>query len=161
MYYAIFDAARVEEMPAQLFELEDDPEYVSLFLGTPQEELVDVAPYLIRLDAESPFLAWWMDEGLGQSWGIFFTSDADFDELVEHFQGLLNVEDPDGNELFFRYYDPRVLRVFLPTCNAGELMEVFGPVNLFIVDNTDISQADRLLGFSHIEGILKKNEILF
>ncbi len=156
MYYAIFDAARLEEMPARLFELEDEPEYISLFFGTSQEELFDVAPYLIRLEPNSPFLAWWMDEGLGQSWGIFFTSDADIDELLTHFQGLLKVQDPEGKELYFRYYDPRVLRVFLPTCEAGELGQMFGPVESFLVED---KQAKFFLRFIRTEGMLETDKL--
>jgi hypothetical protein len=38
------------------------------------------------------------------------------------------VHDPDGRRLYFRYYDPRVFRVYLPTCNAEEMEQVFGPV---------------------------------
>jgi hypothetical protein len=30
--------------------------------------------------------------------------------------------------LLFRYYDPRVLRVYLPSCRPSELETVFGPV---------------------------------
>jgi hypothetical protein len=32
---------------------------------------------------------------------------------------FLRVKDEDG--LVFRFYDPRVMRVYLPTCAAGEL----------------------------------------
>ena len=34
----------------------------------------------------------------------------------------------EGQELYFRYYDPRVLRTYLPTCTPDELEQVFGPV---------------------------------
>ena len=36
---------------------------------------------------------------------------------------------------YFRYYDPRVLRVYLPTCNARELQTVFGPVLRYLVED--------------------------
>ena len=38
-----------------------------------------------------------------------------------------------GN-LVFRYYDPRVLRPYLPTCTETELDFVFGPVQRFLVE---------------------------
>jgi hypothetical protein len=31
---------------------------------------------------------------------------------------FLIVEDPDGEEMYFRFYDPRVLRKFLPVCST-------------------------------------------
>ena len=37
----------------------------------------------------------------------------------------------------FRWYDPRVLRVYLPTCTVGELREVFGPARAFLVEDVD------------------------
>jgi hypothetical protein len=49
----------------------------------------------------------------------------------------LIVRDPSGNRLVFRYYDPRVLRVYLPTCYIGELGTVFGPINRFWTESDD------------------------
>ncbi len=31
--------------------------------------------------------------------------------------------------LVFRYYDPRVLRVYLPTCSPAEFARFFGPIS--------------------------------
>ncbi|TGO02267.1 hypothetical protein PN36_27805 [Candidatus Thiomargarita nelsonii] len=156
--YIILDAARVEKMPAQLFELEDDPEYFSLFFDTPQAELIDVAPYLVKVDMESRLLAWMLDEGRGQSWGIFLTAAADveLEQLLEHLRSFLKVKDPDDKELFFRFYDPRVLRIFMPTCNAQEMFQFFGPVvNSYLAENDD---AKTLLQFSKGEqGLEIKN----
>jgi hypothetical protein len=61
-------------------------------------------------------------------WGIFLTSRADLRSLRNHFRRFLMVLDPDGRKLYFRYYDPRVLRVYLPTCNAEEREIVYGDV---------------------------------
>ena len=68
--------------------------------------------------------------------------DATLEELRRHFRKFLKVEDPKGKSLIFRYYDPRVLRVYLPTCNAMELQTVFGPVNgvtqLVVIPNANV-----------------------
>ncbi|MFY2558205.1 hypothetical protein ACN469_11275, partial [Corallococcus terminator] len=42
-------------------------------------------------------------------------------------------------------YDPRVLRTYLPTCNAEELRFVFGPIRSFLMEDEDGSM---LLRFS-------------
>jgi len=47
--------------------------------------------------------------------------------------------------MIFRWYDPRVLRVYLPTCTASELRTVFGPVERYLVDRAD---GDGLIEFS-------------
>ena len=47
------------------------------------------------------------------------------------------VYDEKGTPLYFRFYDPRVLRIYLPTCNESELQTVFGPVNHFYVEGKE------------------------
>jgi hypothetical protein len=37
--------------------------------------------------------------------------------------------------MVFRYYDPRVLRAYLPTCSIGELRTVFGPIECFWMED--------------------------
>ena len=37
--------------------------------------------------------------------------------LRHHLKGFLRVRGESGQKMMFRYYDPRVLRVYLPTCN--------------------------------------------
>ncbi|HEY2399507.1 MAG TPA: S1 RNA-binding domain-containing protein, partial [Steroidobacteraceae bacterium] len=43
-----------------------------------------------------------------------------------------------GKRLLFRFYDPRVLRPFLPSCEAGQMREMFGPVEHFAVEANGI-----------------------
>jgi hypothetical protein len=68
----------------------------------------------------------------------------------EHFRKFLLVK-IDGNEgdFYFRFYDPRVLRAFLPTCAPDEAAEFFGPVRLFIAED---SEADRAVTFTLTRG---------
>ena len=56
--------------------------------------------------------------------------------------------------MLFRYYDPRVLRVYLPTCNFDELQTVFGPVMHFIQEGEVPTE---LLRFQLTNGSLVKN----
>ena len=50
-----------------------------------------------------------------------------------------------GRILIFRYYDPRVLRVYLPTCRLDELQTVFGPVTSYLVESEN---GDGLIEFA-------------
>ena len=103
----------------------------------------------MRLGAEDPFTDWVLDNGWGNHWGIFATVPAEvpFRDVRKHFRGFLRVRNPDGKTLLFRYYDPRVFRVYLPTCNATELGAVFGPVAMFMLEG----EAAALLRFSLAE----------
>ena len=47
------------------------------------------------------------------------------------------MQGPKNQRLIFRWYDPRVLRAYLPTCNTEELRTVFGNVNAFVVEGAD------------------------
>jgi hypothetical protein len=53
--------------------------------------------------------------------------------------------------LIFRYYDPRVLRVYLPTCWPAEVSTFFGPVSAFITGGDDPGE---ILEFRNERGTL-------
>jgi hypothetical protein len=53
----------------------------------------------------------------------------------------LFVSDVYGETVLFRFYDPRVLRALLPTCTSDQLVELFGPVQKYIVEDEDPSYA--------------------
>ena len=50
------------------------------------------------------------------------------------------MEDEAGRKLVFRYYDPRVLRAYLPTCFADELKTVYGGIECFYTESEDPNQ---------------------
>jgi hypothetical protein len=133
--YAVLDGASAPHLPQTLAQL--DVESVCLFRGELDPEVAQVAPYMAVLQPETPFAEWVLQEGWGQHWGIFAISSADFRTMRKHFRTFLMVYDPNLKPLYFRYYDPRVLRVYLPTCNAQELRTVFGPIRRYIVEDED------------------------
>jgi len=64
---------------------------------------------------------------------------------------FLRVRDESGKRLIFRYYDPRVLRVYLPTCWPAELDTFFGPISAFITEGEDPGE---ILEFRNQHGTL-------
>ena len=115
--------------------------------------MAEVAPYLVKLDGDSPFTEWVLDKGWGNHWGVFAESGADLHSLRQHFRGFLTVHDASGKPLLFRYYDPRVLRTYLPTCSGEELNTMFGPVDAYLVED---ESGAALLRFSLKNGTLVK-----
>lgn len=108
---------------------------VSLFTGTANEWHWAVAPYLFQVDSD---LLDWISETLWKKpWGIFAMSKANLEELRLHFKKFLMVQLPDGKQWLFRYYDPRILQVCLPTCEPWELQKFFGPVRAFATADND------------------------
>ncbi len=152
--YAVLDGASVPNLPQTLHRLK--PEYFCLFRGDLEPDMALVAPYLVQLDPDTEFANWVATRGWGKHWGIFATSDADLRALRQHFRSFVMVYDTSNNPKYFRYYDPRVLRIFLPTCNAKELSTIFGPVESYLVEAEDPNTA---LAFQNISGTLKEEKI--
>ena len=133
--YAILDGASVPVLRDKFYE--EEPEYVCLYAGDLEPDMEEVAPYLVRLEQGSRFTDWLISKGWGEHWGIFTGTKEDLRTVRKHLRTLLLVQDPDGKTLLFRYYDPRVMRVYLPTCNAEEIQAVFGPLQWLAMENDD------------------------
>ena len=130
--FAVLDGASAPGLVKSLYEHE--PQYCCLYRGELPPDVATVAPYLVRLEPGDPFAELVLAEGWGTHWGIFFRSHAPMRALRDHFREFHTVELPDQRTVLFRYYDPRVLRTFLPACNAAELGTFFGPVQSFMVE---------------------------
>ncbi len=128
----------------------------SLYRGRSEEELGDVAPYLFSFINHQEFASWIFENGWGNSWGVIVQTKIDFEGCWKHFRKYLLVKTEDSQELYFRFYDPRVLKIFLPTCDEKQIKEFFGPVESFIVEGDTKEEAIR---FWHQNGVLKQ-EIL-
>jgi hypothetical protein len=106
--------------------------------------MIEVAPYLVQLDPGSKFTEWLLDTGWGNHWGIFALSQLDFQSIRYHFRSLTRVYDETGQRyLFFRFYDPRVLQIFLPTSLETQLTEFFGPVDYYLAEGEPTMELHR------------------
>ena len=127
-----------------------------LYKGTKDNDLEDIAPYLFTFQENIAFTDWYFKVGWGQSWGILLFSSYPFDQVYNHFRKFLMVKTEDDEQLYFRFYDPRVLRIFLPTCDEKQLKEFFGPIEQFICEDEDPAFA---LVFSFEKNTLKTQRI--
>ncbi len=143
--YTILDAARDVLIYPEIQGAHFDIKSACLYEGEQARELADVAPYLVQLQKDEAFTHWLFSNGWGKSWGIFLVSKGNFEAVLRHFRQFVFVRDEKGKNVYFRFYDPRVLRSFLPTCRLEEAKEFFGPVNFFFMENED---ADQLVKFS-------------
>jgi hypothetical protein len=139
--YAVLDGASVPNLPQELYQHE--PDFLCLYRGALDPDLAETAPYLVRLEPGTPFTEWVLNEGWGNHWGIFLTASCEMRDLRSHFRKFLIVYDAAGKPLYFRYYDPRVMRAFLPTCNATELQTVIGPIESYFVESEDSAKCLR------------------
>jgi hypothetical protein len=137
-FFAIVDKARSDCPPVSAFASCVGP---LLSAG----DILEVAPILFAIRRREESLA------SGGSCAIYLISDAPVSDLRKHLESLLHVSTEDGETLYFRYYDPRVLCVFLRTCTPEQIEEFFGPVAAFLVEAED--RQSRLV-FRHENGIL-------
>ena len=152
--YLLLDSARIEDEIETAKSL--NPAFDSLYRGQSEESLASVAPYIFQVKGGSDFERWYFDKGWGDSWGIVVYSQEEMNALHKHFRKFLMVKTEDGEELYFRFYDPRVLRIFLPTCDKDQLKEFFGQVNYYICEDEDPGFG---IVFSLQDGSLKQERI--
>jgi hypothetical protein len=114
-------------------------ESTCLYSGTLPPALEVAAPYLVQLESDDRLTTRVLQQGWGQSWGVFLKSTASLKKLRRHLREFLVVTGPTGKRMVFRYYDPRVLRVYLPTCTSEELADLFGPIEAFWTEGPDPS----------------------
>ena len=150
--YAVLDGAQIPDLLPRLYE--QRPEYECLYRGELAPDIAEVAPYLVQLEPGADFTLWLLEHGWGRNWGIYATSAADLRQMRRHFRTFLIVHDEEGKPLYFRFYDPRVLRVYLPTCNADELQTIFGRVSDYIFEDKN---PENILHYHMESGFMRQN----
>jgi hypothetical protein len=135
--YAVLDGASNPALLDHLYDVER-PEFACLYRGELEPDIAECAPYLVRLQQGSAFTQWLVGNCLGNHWGIFALSQEELPKLLHHFRKLNIIYDGDSNQpVLFRYYDPRVLRNFLPTCSREVVVDFFGPVKAYFAEAED------------------------
>jgi Domain of unknown function (DUF4123) len=137
--YAVIDACDTPAVPEKAREL-GETRALSLYRGTADEQYWAFAPYLFVVDGE---LLDWIVAGLWtEPWGIFAVADGDLEAVRRHFRRFLLVEAPDGDQWYFRFYDPRVLPTFLQQSAAEEIAELFGGLAALVVPRSSSLAAE-------------------
>src|SRR5271163_1233382 len=64
-----------------------------LYAGRLPQVIQEVAPYLVVLERDDKFTRFLLEEGWGQSWGIFLHTESPVPTVRRHFRTLLKVKD--------------------------------------------------------------------
>ena len=131
--YVILDGAQNPSLLDALY-ADHAPRWRCLFTGQLEPDMATVAPYLVELEPSASFTRRLLAEGWGQNWGVFLTSKLELPALWRHVRQQVHVYGPNLESLFFRFYDPRVMRGYLPTCSRQQLAEFFGPVDFYFAE---------------------------
>jgi hypothetical protein len=146
--YCVLDGASIPTLFDQLYS-DLPPKFECLYHGELAPDIAEVAPYLVAIERGSTFAEWVITQGWGNHWGVFAITQADLRELYFYMRTLNIVYDAKSKPMMFRYYDPRVLRAFLPTCSPDQVRQLFGPVERFVAEGDTPALA---LTFTHVNG---------
>jgi hypothetical protein len=142
--FALLDAAKDNGQQNSVLRLvsEAGSEAMSLYSGRRAERLASAAPYLVRITGRIPRFIYdfWQKTS-----GIVFASTSPLGELRAHFKRLLIVETEARDTVYFRFYEPRVLRILLPSCTPAQARRFFGPVAWFLVEGKAGSPPERFV----------------
>jgi hypothetical protein len=109
-WFALVDPCSDERLPAMLWELDNNPGIIPLFMNTMVHDVSMAGPLFVPLSSGSPLTTWLLDKSEYIPLGCFYAVEsAEADALFEHLQNLLECTLPNGNPGIFRFFDPRVL----------------------------------------------------
>jgi hypothetical protein len=153
---AVLDGAAI---PGLLKMIEEhQPLHVCLVRGADgNPELAETAPYLVRLEAGTPFTEWVLIGSVGKHWGILAIApeQTSFIDLRKHFRELLRANLSDGESVLFRYYDPRICNIFLQTGDKIQLRDFFGPVTQYFAEEiSEEKDSLEIIAYSLEMGVL-------
>ncbi|EMP4394210.1 DUF4123 domain-containing protein [Vibrio fluvialis] len=107
---------------------------IPIFHGDMFANAMPLSPWLVPVDES---LAAVSKDTLQQ--GLFFTSSADLQDLTDHLRSLLTAG-LDGEEVVFRFYDPKVLLPMLTVMDESDLNALFGNIKELTAFCTETDQ---------------------
>lgn len=140
--FAIIDGASVPELLPKLDEYQ--PPCSCLFGDMIEPDMAEVAPYLVQLENDSEFTQWLLTNCWGNHWGILAMSHKNLRTIQNDLEKIINVRNEKGEILRFRFYDPRVILEYLPTCYPNELKYFFNSIDQYIAEDKDSKYAWKL-----------------
>jgi len=134
-WYAIIDGSRDPRLEGLV---RGCREHVCLFKGRDlAPELLQVAPWLVRIHQDEPLLSTWQQHGRGLSWGVMVASALSLEGLRGFFRRFLQAKLPDGTIALFRFYDPRVFNTYIRAALPEEREPWFAEVLAYAAETRD------------------------
>jgi hypothetical protein len=133
--YAVVDGARDVRVEPMLRLSRRD--YTPLFSGKLTPKLLAASPFVVHLAQASAFTRELIDfvwERRGCGYFVVAQPEQTLQQVRRHFRNYLRVQDEAGKRYLFRFYDPRVVRVYLPTCTLEEGRSFFGPLTRILCE---------------------------
>ncbi len=133
-FFLMVNAAADESITARLAMADIDLAKHSLWKEDASSAPARWAPYLVPISVGAPLFSVLVDSGWGKGWLSLLASSAAVDDLIAHFRKFLKVQMDGTGGIYFRFYDPQVLREFLSSGSAAEVEMFFGPVTEWFLE---------------------------
>jgi hypothetical protein len=91
---------------------------------------------VVRLTAPLTFLERWSAEP-GELRGILAQTATSFENLYAHLFNAFHVSNETGEQYYFRFFDPLVLRAFLSSASTPELERLLRPMGRVLIENPE------------------------
>lgn len=133
--YAVLDGARDTRIERLLSIW--GVQHVCLYGEAIGKELRNAAPFLSRLQQGDDSGEQLIDWVWGKACAVFVIAPpaTHIGAMSRHCRRLLRAVDEGGNMLLFRYYDPRVLRLFAKLVSREQEREILGPAKYWLCED--------------------------
>ena len=109
-FYWILDGCAHPDLPGILWELDEDPQALPLYMNTWQEEVSDAGPWILPARGHDAANAWIFSQCGERPLGCLAEiAPGMYDDVFEHLQWQLECRPGDDDVALFRWYDPRIL----------------------------------------------------
>lgn len=124
VHYAVVDTARDDAILS--FVRTQGDKAVCLYRGDARIRLANYAPYLFQIDTGCAVTRQFLAKGWGQSWYILIGSPHPIADIAWQLRKALIVRTDEGQDFYFRFYDPRVLRAYLAMSSQDDADKLMG-----------------------------------
>ena len=131
-HFALIDTARDSRL---LPMIQQEAQWRCMFGGEVAPEVMAVAPFIVRLDPGRPFTKALQTQGWTDHWGITCHAAASLIDTRRMLRRNLEAMTPSGQNLLFRFYDPRVFVPFIEVATPADLDPWFDPVDMYWARN--------------------------
>lgn len=113
-----------------------------LFSGKMSYAMTRAAPHVVELERYHPSTLELLELMWGNRCGIIVTADKakGMKGVRNHCRRISKVMSPAKRPLYFRFYDPEILKVMLPVCAVEEVQYLTGPMNHIFLEKTGSSE---------------------
>lgn len=134
--FLLVDGAKVNDLSQVIYREIETPICDALYRGTELADLLEISPWLVEAGMNSSLAIKCFEEWKRRGVAIVLQANCDFEELIDHFRGLLMARLATGDQVVFRFYDPEIARNLLKRDSSGEdVRRLMGPCRLFAIQD--------------------------